>query len=189
MKKFVKKGAIAIAPLALSIAIISWLFSFLEEFFGPPLKALVGHYYFTGLGVIAALIILFIIGVLLNTWIFSRLSAFFDNILSKIPLFKSIYSMIKNVTQFFEASTGEKEQQVVAFEINGMTLIGFVTCKDFSKYPSLPSDQIAVFLPMSYQIGGYTIFVPKSSVRPLDIKMEHALQNVLIAWTHKSKKL
>lgn len=187
MKKFILKGAIAIAPLTLSIAIISWFFSFLEDFFKPPMKAIVGQYYFTGLGIIGAFVILFLIGVLINTWIFSRLSSFLDRILTKIPFFKSVYSMIKNVTQFFETSAGETNQQVVKFEINGMTLIGFVTRKDFSEFPSLDSDQIAVFLPMSYQIGGYTIFVPKSSVHALDIKPEQALQNTLIAWTYKAK--
>jgi uncharacterized membrane protein len=44
------------------------------------------------------------------------------------------------------------------------------------------SDQVAVYLPMGYMIGGYTIFVPRSWTEPIDMTVEEAMRSSLIAW-------
>ena len=52
----------------------------------------------------------------------------------------------------------------------------------------MDTDRIAVYLPMSYQIGGYTVLIPRSQVKPLDISVEDALQYTLIAWARKPEE-
>ncbi|QVL57991.1 MAG: DUF502 domain-containing protein [Simkaniaceae bacterium] len=188
MKKFVIRGVIAIAPLTLSIGIIYWLFSFLEQLVAPPMKAIIGKYYIPGMGIVAAVIILFFIGCILNTWIISHITAFFDRILKKIPFFKSLYKMVKNVTHFFQASPSGEKDKVVEVTIAGQTLVGFITREDFSEFPSMGADRVAVYLPMSYQIGGYTVLVPRSSLKPIDLSVEDALQYTLIAWARKPEE-
>ncbi len=185
MKKFLMRGIIAIAPLALTIGIIYWLFAFLENLVGPPMKALIGKYYIPGMGIVAAVILLFFIGCILNTWIISQITHFFDRIFKKIPFFKSLYKMVKNVTHFFQASPSGEKNKVVEVTIAGQTLVGFITRESFSDFPSMDGDRIAVYLPMSYQIGGYTVLIPKSEVKPLDLSVEEALQYTLIAWARK----
>lgn len=185
MKKFIKRGVIAIAPLALSIGIIYWLFSFLEKLVGPPMNTLLGKYYYPGMGIVAAVVVLFFIGVLLNTWIISHITAFFERLFKRLPIFNSLYKMVKNVTQFFQASPEGGKQQVVEVTIAGHTLIGFITQESFSEFPEMDQKRIAVFLPMSYQIGGYTILVSRSDIKPINISIENALQYTLIAWARK----
>lgn len=187
MKTIIKRGLIAIAPLSITIAIFYWLFSMLETALGPFIRDLIGpKYYFPGLGVLCALIIIFLIGALLNTWIIKHLANYFERIFNRIPLFKSLYNMIKNVMQFLHASPGEHKQQVVQVSIDGSDLIGLVTCDNFSHIPEMDTDRIAVFFPMSYQIGGYTLLVPRSKIKLLNISMETALQNTLTAWAKAS---
>ncbi|MCB1107343.1 MAG: DUF502 domain-containing protein [Chlamydiia bacterium] len=99
MKKFIKRGLIAIAPLALSIGILYYLFSFLEEVCGPPLKALIGIYYYPGMGILAAVIILFFIGCILNTWLISHITRLFDRLFKKIPIFNSLWFCCVNELQ------------------------------------------------------------------------------------------
>lgn len=185
MKKFIKRGIIAIAPLALSIGIIYWLFSFLEELVGPPMSSLLGKYYYPGMGIVAAIIVLFFIGVLLNTWIISHITALFERLFKRIPIFNSLYKMVKNVTHFFQASPGGEKQQVVEVTIAGHTLVGFITRESFSEFPEMDQNRVAIFLPMSYQIGGYTVLVPRSDIKPINISIEDALQYSLIAWARK----
>jgi len=64
-------------------------------------------------------------------------------------------------------------------------LIGFVTSEDFSGLPqaSKAADKstVGVYLPMSYQIGGYTVYLPKSQVDPLDMSIEDAMRFTLTA--------
>ena len=186
MKKFVKRGVIAIAPLALAIGIIYWLFSILEELVAPPIKSLLGQYYYPGMGIIAAIVVLFFIGILLNTWILSHITAFFERLFKRIPIFNSLYKMVKNVTHFLQSSPGG-EQKVVEVTIAGHTLVGFVTRESFSEFPEMDQDRVAVFLPMSYQIGGYTVLVPRADIKPINISLEDALQYSLIAWARKPK--
>jgi len=186
MRKIFKRGLIAIAPLGISIAIIYWLFSFLEEIVGTPLKDFIGtKYYYPGMGILAAAIILFLVGAILNTWLISKVTHFFERTLKKIPLFNSLYKMLKNVTHFFQSSPGDEKKQVVEVTIAGIQLVGFITREDFSEFPAMESDRIAVYLPMSYQIGGYTLILPRDKVKPIDLSIEEALQYSLIAWAHK----
>ena len=62
--------------------------------------------------------------------------------------------------------TKEPSLQVVSLDLPGnLRVLGFVTRADFSDAPSgiARGDEVAVYLPMSYQVGGYTVFVPKSA--------------------------
>lgn len=93
--------------------------------------------------------------------------------------------MVKNVTHFFQTSPDGQGQQVVEVEVGGHTLVGFITRENFSEFPSMDQERVAVFLPMSYQIGGYTVLIPRSKLKPLDMKIEDALQYSLIAWARK----
>ena len=114
MKTIFKRGLIAIAPLGISLAILYWLFTFLEEIVGTPLRNAIGdQYYYPGMGILVAIILLFLIGGILNTWIISRITQFIERVFKKIPLFNSLYKMVKNVTHFFQTSPEDNNKQVV----------------------------------------------------------------------------
>ena len=57
------------------------------------------------------------------------------------------------------------------------SLMGLMTRDDFSDLPEGIGDDetVAVYLPMSYQLGGFTVMVPKSKVRPVDMKVDQAM--------------
>jgi len=189
MKTIIKRGLIAIAPLTISIAILYWLFSFMEGAVGPLVRDIIGSkYYYPGMGILLAIIIIFFIGAVLNTWIIQKVTDYFERLVTKIPMFKSLYNMVKNVMDLLQTSPDDAKQQVVSVTYNDSEIIGFVTRESFADIPDLGENKIAVYLPMSYQIGGYTIVVDRSRVKPLDIKMDVALQNTLTAWAKSSKK-
>ena len=64
-----------------------------------------------------------------------------------------------------------------------MRLMGFVTRDHFSDLPGGVANEgdVAVYLPMSYQIGGYTVFMPRSQITPVDMSRERAMRFVLTA--------
>ena len=72
MGKIFKRGLLAIAPLALTLALILWFFNTVEGIFSVPLKALVGKYYFSGLGILVALVLIFLVGTIINNWIIQK---------------------------------------------------------------------------------------------------------------------
>jgi uncharacterized membrane protein len=114
----------------------------------------------------------------MNTVIGPRIVTGWHRLVERIPLVKSLYGAVEDILDSFSQDKKKRFNSVVKIKFpsaNGW-LIGFVTRQDLSDLPTgLNSpDEIAVYLPMSYQIGGYLIFVPKSAVEPLQLSVEDA---------------
>jgi uncharacterized membrane protein len=67
--------------------------------------------------------------------------------------------------------------------------VGLVTRQSLIGLPKglARDDQVAVYLPMGYMIGGYTVFVPRSWAEPIDMTVEEAMRSSLIAWMSSSR--
>jgi len=186
-----KRGLIAIAPLALTLALFFWFFNVLEGAFSIPLKALVGDHYFSGLGILVALVLTFLIGIVINTWLIQKFSKAMEALLIRIPLVKTLYNSIGEMMSYFGSKESQKKGQVVLVEIAGTKLIGLVTREDFKDLPEGigGDDDIAIFLPMSYQIGGYTIILPRSKITKLSMTVEEGMRFAVTAGvlTHPRK--
>jgi uncharacterized membrane protein len=191
MGKIFKRGLIAIAPLALTLALFLWFFNTLEGIFSVPLKALIGKYYFSGLGILVALVLIFLVGTVINNWIIQKFSSLMERLLTKIPLVKTLYNSIGEMMSYFGSKEKHREEQVVLVEINGMRLVGLVTRDSFKDLPPGIGGEgdLAVYLPMSYQIGGYTVFLPRSRVTKLDMTVEEGMRFAVTAGvlTHPKK--
>ena len=72
---------------------------------------------------------------------------------------------------------------LVEFPGQAFSLVGFVTTEsvEYLKLPEKLKGKVAVYLPMSYQIGGYTIYVSPDHLTPLDLSFEEAMRTVITA--------
>ena len=115
--------------------------------------------------------------------VFQRLFAWGEAVLNRLPLVKSLYSAIKDFMAYFSPDNKAAMSKVVLVQLPGQAfeLLGFVTREDFSRLPVQLSmdDPVAVYLPFSYQIGGYTLFLPRSCLTPVDMPFEEAMKLVL----------
>ncbi len=138
--------------------------------------------YFPGFGMIAGLVVVFVVGLLMKAILMRQLFAFGERILYRLPLFKTVYRAMRDLFDFF---TPKKEGlgQVVAVTYNGMEMIGFITQTDQQRLPESfrEQDKVLVYLPMSYMIGGFTLFIPSEHVRPINMSMEEAMRFALTA--------
>lgn len=184
MGKIFKRGLLAIAPIALTLVLLVWLFNTLESMFKPIVETVVAPcHYFKGLGILVALILIFIIGMLINSWLSQRISKMFERMLKRIPFVKTLYSSITEMMSYFRSKDNRKEGKVVMVEISGMKLLGIITREEFLDIPQgvAKEGDIAVYLPMSYQIGGYTVILPRSSVKPISMTMEEGMRFAVTA--------
>ena len=138
--------------------------------------------YFPGLGMIAALVVMFIVGLLMKAILIRKLFSFGEQMLYRLPLIKTVYRAIRDLFDFFSPKK-EGLGQVVAVTYNGMEMIGFITQTDQDRLPGSFRDQdsVLVYLPMSYMIGGFTVFIPREHVRELNMSMEEAMRFALTA--------
>ena len=180
--KIMFQGLVAILPALLTIYILFWLFRSAETVLGGLLEVLLPTgWYIPGLGLLAGLVVIFLFGLALNAFLVRRLLDLGDDLLNHIPLVKTLYGSLKDFIGFFTAKRDSQFNQVVAVDLEfggkPMRMIGFVTRTDFSDLlTGIGSrEEVAVYLPLSYQIGGYTVIVPRSSVRKLDISTHRAM--------------
>lgn len=186
MGKTFLKGLMAVLPIAITLTLIIWILDAIERVFGFVLIGLIGKtHYFPGLGLIVGLILVFLVGLVMNAWIVQKISQWFDALLKRIPLVKTLYSSISDLMAFFKTQARKGDSSVVLVTIGSMKLVGLVTRDSFTDlgapFAKKGEDLIAVYLPMSYQLGGYTIMVPRSTVELTSLSVEKAMRFVITA--------
>ncbi|MED5509772.1 MAG: DUF502 domain-containing protein [Pseudomonadota bacterium] len=179
-------GLITILPLTLTAYLIYWFIVSTEKALSGVIKFILPDYlYWPGMGFIAALLLIFMIGLLMQLYVVKALFRYVEQLLYHMPLIKSVYGAIRDFFQYFSPTRQSEFEQVVAVKLeNGMELIGFITLDSSESLPIESEDgeeRVLVFLPMSYNIGGYPVMMPKSRLRPVNMTMEQAMRFVLTA--------
>ena len=190
MMKFISRnmlaGLVAILPVVLTLYLLYWFAVTAETALGGMIRLFLPEpMYWPGMGLVAALLVVFVLGLLMHAYVFRRLFARGERLLYHMPLIKTVYRAIRDFFDYFSPSSKKEFEQVVAVNIGdtGMQVIGFVTQAIPERLPEdfRGEDSVLVYLPLSYMIGGYAVLIPRSAVRPLDMNMEEAMRFTLTA--------
>lgn len=176
-------GFATLLPAVLTIYLLYWLAVSSERVMGGMIRwILPENYYWPGLGMLAGLIVVFIVGLMMNAYFVRRLFDLGEQILYRLPLIKTVYRALRDFFDFFSPKK-DGLGQVVAVSFNGVQLIGFITQENPQRLPEAfrEQDSVLVYIPMSYMIGGFTVFIPRSEIRPLDMGMDEAMRFALTA--------
>jgi uncharacterized membrane protein len=178
------KGLAAVLPVGLTVYVVFWLATTAESILSGPLRTwLPKERYWPGLGLLAAFLIVLLVGVIVDAYIVRRAFRFGESLLARIPIVKSIFGALKDFSRFLPAGGKSRDlKRVVLWRMNGAQLIGFVTEEhvDARLFRDDASELVAVYFPMSYQIGGYTLYLQKDELRETDLTVEQAMRLVLI---------
>jgi len=186
-------GLITILPVMLTLYLIYWFVVSTETALGKVIQLILPDVlYWPGMGFIAALVLVFVIGLMMQLYVVKALFRRVEDLLYHMPLIKSVYGAIRDFFQYFSPSRQTEFQQVVAVDLgNDMEVIGFVTVDSSDSLPLADDEQqekVLVYLPMSYNIGGYPVMLPRHRLRPIDMSMEQAMRFVLTAGVASSDK-
>lgn len=181
------RGLAAIVPVLATIYILWWFLngteSLLKEYLVQGDE--ISEIYFPGLGIALGIVVTLIVGVLLSNWLIRWIHDLGVSLLERVPLVKTIYRMLKDMVMFFGHSDDKEFSQVAMVRPvkAGPEMIGFVTRPTWEGMPNGfgGPDKVGVYLPMSYQIGGFLVVVDREDVRPIEMDMEDALRIVLSA--------
>lgn len=120
-----------------------------------------------GIGFVAIITVLILIGYFSSFFITSRFLSFFDKMLEKTPGIKHIYSTTRD---FFEAFAGENKKftkHVLAnIDDNDVWRFGFITHEDMDDFGL--QEYVTVYVPMAYSISGNVYVIPKKRIRLID---------------------
>lgn len=186
ISKIFFKGLIAIIPLIFTFYLLFWLAGTVELALGNIFKFIFpDSWYIRGLGVVLGIPLVFFFGAFLESLTFRSLFNNLEEIVIQIPVVKSIYTTIRDFSSLFSSKNRGKFKQVVLVNVppgNGQQ-IGFITVSDFDEvlHTFIADDQIAVFLPFSYQMGGNTVIMSRENVTEIDMSVEDALRFIATA--------
>ena len=187
LKRYFVNGLQALLPLALTIAVVYWILSTLEDIFDDILMLFIPpQYYFWGMGLIAGVVFIFVLGIFVNFWLGAKIHALIDKIVERIPLVKTIYNAIRDIADYLQSKDKDPDSQVVMVDLPGVGKVVGVVMRSKVEAPVIAKHldnepHCIVYLPMSYQIGGYSIIIPKSRVIPVDLSVEEGLRFALTA--------
>lgn len=141
------------------------------------------HWYLNGAGLVVAITLIYLAGLLLGGLLGRRAYAFVETWIARIPGFKQVYPHVK---QLVDLVIGEKQLAfkrcvLVPYPREGIWSVGFVTSKAMrSASTAAREDCLTVFIPSTpTPFTGFTIVVPQSSVIDLPISIDEALRYVL----------
>ena len=186
LSKIFLQGLVVVLPITITLAVIYWFASTAEAFLGAVVQFIApGWHYWTGLGMLIGLLLVFGAGLMMNAWITRRLLAYAETLMARIPVVKSIYGSLRDLARFLsrDGSRSGFQHVVVVTLADNVRLLGFVTREDFASLPGElgGAGTVGVYLPMSYQIGGYTVFLPRAAVAPVTMSVEDAMRFTLTA--------
>ena len=186
------RGLITFLPLALTVYVLFLFVTWTEGVAMALIRPVIGDFYLPGLGIVLGAGLIIGLGFLISQPYTSRLLSWVELPFTNLPVVKSIYSSLKNFADYF-APHEQDAQQVVLLKMPGheLSIVGLVTRQSMKGLPKgigELEDQVAVYLPMGYMIGGYTVFVPREWTSPIDMSVEEAMRSALIAFMSSSKK-
>lgn len=161
LTKYFFKGLLFLIPIAVTLYVLYLIVSTVDRIFGFTVP---------GLGFLITIALVTIIGFLVSTFLAKGAARIIDNLFSRMPIVKMIYSAIKDLVNAF---VGEKKRFNKPVFINispdsTVRIAGFVTRESLDTIGM--ADMMAVYIPQSYNFAGNLIIVPKEQVIPIDIE-------------------
>lgn len=173
------KGAIFLLPLVGAIALLFWAISSIDaalnisgQLWTDPTGRPV---YIPGLGILTVLLILVFAGFLVTNFVTEPIKIWFGRILNRIPLFKTLYSSIKDFTEAFVGDDKKfNEPVIVKVNDSGLRKIGFLTQRDLSSIGL--EGEVLVYFPYAYSFAGQVSIAKSENVKPLNMSATDAMK-------------
>ncbi|HEY5930834.1 MAG TPA: DUF502 domain-containing protein [Burkholderiales bacterium] len=187
MKKYLITGLLVWAPLVVTI----WVLSVLVDTLDQTLLLLPAAWHprtwlgfnIPGLGVLLTFLVVLLTGMFTANIIGQRLVQFGESLLARIPVVKSLYSSVKQVSDTLFSSSGQafRKALLVQYPRQGSWTIAFLTGQpggDVTNY--LTGEYVSVYIPTTPNpTSGFFLMMPKADVIELDISVDAALKYII----------
>ena len=191
LRKWFFAGLLVLVPLAITIWLLEWAISSLDKTLlllpkaWQPDNWLPVH--IPGFGVILTLAVLLLVGAIVSNFLGKRLIGWWDALLGRIPVVRSIYSSVKQVSDTLFSENGNAFRQAVLVEWprQGAWTIGFVTGVPsgdvlISLQHGVHDEYLSVYVPTTPNpTSGYMMMFKKSECQPLSMSVDEALKYVV----------
>ena len=187
LRKWLFTGLLVIVPGAITVAVLNWIVGLLDQTLlilpgaWHPDKLLGLH--IPGFGVVLTLLILLAVGATASNFAGRKLVQWGDALVSRIPVVRSIYSSVKQVsdTLFSESGNAFRTAVLVQWPREGVWTVAFVTGAPSGEVAAYLRDEfVSVYVPTTPNpTGGYFVMVRKSDCVELEMSVDAALRYIV----------
>ena len=187
LRKWLFTGLLVIVPGVITIAVLNWIVGTLDQTLQilplawHPDKVLGFH--IPGFGVLLTLLILLVVGATASNFAGRKLVQWGDRLVSRIPVVRSIYSSVKQVsdTLFSESGNAFRTAVLVQWPREGVWTVAFITGTPGGEVAAYLRDEfVSVYVPSTPNpTGGYFVMVRKSDCVELDMSVDAALKYII----------
>lgn len=196
LRAYFLAGVLVTAPLAITIALASWFIDFVDSRVVPliPLRYNPDYYLkeivgveigLPGLGLIVLIVVITLIGALAAGFVGRMVLRFYENMLNRMPVIRSIYGATKQIleTVLQRQSKAFRQPVLVEYPRRGVWAVGFITGTTEGEVQHLVADKlINIFLPTTPNpTSGFLLFLPSEDLILLDMTVEEAIKMVISA--------
>ena len=187
LRTWLFSGLLVLVPLIITLWVLDWVVSTLDQTLRILPKSwhpdqLLGLH-IPGLGVIFALVVVLVIGAMASNFIGNKMVTWWHSLLNRIPVVRSIYSGVKQVsdTLFSEKGNAFHQALLVKWPHEGLWTIAFLTGTPGGDLKNhLVGDYLSVYVPTTPNpTGGYLVMVKKSDCIELNMSVDEALAYVI----------
>ena len=182
--KILMAGALVVVPLAATVWVIAWIggmfssmgYSLLEAL-GVAKKLDAAYEPYAGvLGIVAVLVMVYLVGLGANFWMFRKVFSLVDRLLSSLPGVKTIYESVRDLLTLFGGDSRNMGHAVLYSPPGlGYKQLGIVT-NEHPEGLAEGDDRVIIYLPMAYMIGGPCVYARPEDIQRLDMSVETALK-------------
>ncbi|MBK6971516.1 MAG: DUF502 domain-containing protein [Sterolibacteriaceae bacterium] len=186
MKRYFVAGLLIWIPIVITIWVLAWIVGTLDQtllllpYSMRPAQLLGFHV--PGLGVILSVVVVLLTGVVAANMIGQRLVRYWDGLLSRIPVVKSIYYSVKQVSDTLFSSNGQafRKALLVQYPRANCWTIAFLTGQPGGDAARSLSDHVSVYVPTTPNpTSGFFLMLPRSDVIELDMSVDEALKYIV----------
>jgi uncharacterized membrane protein len=194
LRAYFLAGILVTAPLAITIALATWLIEFVDSRIVPLIPAQYNPDYYLkeylgyeigipGLGLIVLVIFITLVGSMTAGFLGRFVIRFSENMLNRMPVIRSVYGASKQIleTVLQQQSNAFRQAVLVEYPRRGIWAVAFITGRTEGEVQNLIADElINVFLPTTPNpTSGFLLFVPKEDLILLDMSVEEAIKMVI----------
>ena len=189
LRRWLISGMLVIMPLAVTLWVLDLIVTFLDSSLKLLPEALQPNLVFAGfkvpgLGVVLTLCIVLLVGAVASNYLGFRLIRWWDNLMGRIPIVRSIYSAVKQISDTLFSSQGNAFREVVLVQYprQGLWTVAFVTGKPGGEIAQHidPQTNISIYVPTTPNpTSGFYLLLPRQDVIPLEMSVDEALKVVV----------
>ena len=190
LRNYFITGVVVLIPIGITLYLTIFIVSISSKILPKEINP--NHYLpynIPGLEILISLVLITFIGWLSLSFLGKRLLELFNNLLKKIPILRTIYSAIGQMTETF-TTTDKSKKNVVLIEYprKGIWAVGFATKENTGKIKTTTNRElINIFVPTTPNpTSGFLLMVPKEEVIYLDMSFEEASRFIVSAGTSES---